>query len=944
MQTNITIEKKKQMHNKSPFQLKTTYPFIKGIPSASNWSNHFTSLVFPGGKFLLYISNSFIIVLDLIKKNFHQVLSSYKILPKEKPNILILLNNQKFLSVLNSGEIISFRLDNESYFFEDLNTNKLGKVCQNAKCGIFDTEQNILILSNENAITNYFLQCGENYNLFKIYQIENINTREYFITDMILIKIELNNYLAVSNNIGKIIIYQYDTIKYKQMLIINNNKIENIYNIIYDNNKKLLFSINRSGTLDIYQLIKEKNNHLTSYNMLSLINKFNDQTINEFYLYFSISFIKDDNSSNILVTSNNGRIFIYNMEYNEFKEVAENPHKNSIYSILINKDTNQIIFFSSDYKISLFDIINKENKSQFSINFLTCINTIPSKVKLLKQIFSKIYFLYQIQHQLYISSYDFKKEKNSLDTLQNKVKIKHDNKGNNGLIKEFSSNNYILNLCKLIDEERILLINKNNEIIIYNIDNEEIERNLLFIKNDELIIDTLFENNILYILYKSGRIIIYDYITKKIEKYKVSNFIDKGNLLFIQYGTIIITIKEFKSELVTFYLLKNYIFIKLKEIIVPNNFYSYQFIKPDVNLFYFYAFEEDLKVFNMNLINQFNILKDIGIKEINYEKYLDTIDKMKNSLSNINEENYEFDSVFQRSDVNKNNLKLTNISINEKYNMICSFSDGSIMYYIIDITMNSQNYYVINKIIYKYLIKVNFLPINDALFINNISNNSENNYCFVTTSAEQSLKITDPSNCNILNINFKPESNNSINQEISKDIIINKSFTNLFSNLFFAQSTKEAKEFSENFSLPENMNNDISIEILLYSYFKDDKEKNLTSIQKIIEYANNKIKLKKQNTKYIEEICNYFSQKEKNNDKLIFVFEKDYNKIIDALIEFYCYVECLLFVKYKNLGLDAFIQCLEKIKKSIYIKQLFQAIKIEKIIEYYKRNFNIISD
>ena len=72
---------------------------------------------------------------------------------------------------------------------------------------------------------------------------------------------------------------------------------------------------------------------------------------------------------------------------------------------------------------------------------------------------------------------------------------------------------------------------------------------------------------------------------------------------------------------------------------------------------------------------------------------------------------------------------------------------------------------------------------------------------------------------------------------------------------------------------------------------------------------------------------------------MIFTTEKDDDVIINTLIDFYCYVECLLYIKYKNLGLDKFIQCLEKIKKSIYIKQLFQANKIEKIIEYYKKNF-----
>ena len=100
----ISNESKNQNKNKP--QLKTTYSFIKGIPSASNWSNHFTSLIFPGGKYLLYISNSFIIILDLIQKKFHQILSSNKIFPKDKPNIIMILNNERFLCVLNSGDLL----------------------------------------------------------------------------------------------------------------------------------------------------------------------------------------------------------------------------------------------------------------------------------------------------------------------------------------------------------------------------------------------------------------------------------------------------------------------------------------------------------------------------------------------------------------------------------------------------------------------------------------------------------------------------------------------------------------------------------------------------------------------------------------------------------------------------------------------------------------------
>ena len=944
MQKN-PLEKKKYNYNKSSYQLKIIYPFIKGIPPSSNWSNHFTSLLFSEGKYLIYISNSFIIILDLIKKRFSQILSSYKISSKDKPNILISLDKEKFLSILNSGDIVIFELNEESNFIEDLNTYKYEQICKKVKCGLYDKEQKIIIVSNEDKIYGYSFEYEDNCNINKIYEIDNVNEKEYFITDMILIKKNSNsdnNYLAVCNNVGNIIIYKYDNIKCFQMLIINTMKKENIYNIIYNNKNDLLISISKSGTLNIYNLIISQNDNM-QYNLIfSLTNKFNDQTINELYLYFSICFI---NLNYLLITSNQGRIFIYDIKNNSFKEIAENPHKNSIYSILLNNNFNQVFFFSSDYKISLFDLINK--KGEPYLNFAMCINTIPSKARIIEQYGNKIYFLYQIQHTLYINSYDVKKDKNTLDTIQNEVKIKNDSNINiniNNINKEKNHLNYNLDFCKLIDDERFLLINKNNEIMIYNIEKEECENKLLLLNSNNIIIDILYENDILYILYKSGLIIIYNIISKKIEKYKISNIIEKGNLLYIENNQIVISLKEDKTELIKFYIMKNYFFVKLKEIKSPNNeFFSYQYLFSNYNFFYFYSTGFDLQIFYMNLNNQNDILKNTKCNQIKYEEYLERINKLKDSIKYLNEKSYEFNSIFQKSDVNKNNSKMISLMINENFDFICSFSDGSIMYYALGIDTRYKTNYIVNKIIYKYLIKSNFMSISNAIFINyNKSNNIYNNSLIATTSAEQSLKIIDISKCNILNINFEPTPNSNQKSNISKsnNYIINKSFTNIFSNYFFTQPMKEAKKFSENFSLPYDINNS-SIEVLIYSYFDNNEENNFSSIKKIIEYANNKNNNKKQNSEYVENICGFFMKQENIKNNLIFEVEKNDDTIINTLIESFCYVEVLLYVKMKNLGLNIFIECLEKIKKSIYLKQFYQVTKIEKIIEYYKNNFNI---
>ena len=741
---NIAKDKNNYTH-KPQIQLKTLYPFIKGIPPSSNWSNHFTSIFFSNKKYLLYISNSFIVVINLEKKIFAQILSSNKITPKDKPNVLLGLNDEKFLTITNSGEIIIFYINNENNFIEDLSTNKIHKIIKTVKCILYNKQLKVLILSNEVKIYIYYFEFEKGINIYKIYEIDNINNDEYMITDMIIIDSDDSNcYLFACNNIGNIILYNIDKIKYSQIFVISNKK-ENIYNICYDNINNLLCSINKSGTLNIYKIIMDfENKEKIEYNkIISLNNKFNDQSINEFYLYFSISFLynKENNNNYILATSNQGRIFIYDIKNNDFKEIAENPHKNSIYSILMNYDLNQIIFFSSDYKISLFKLVYSKTFEP-SLNFLYCINTIPSKTKIFNQINNKIYYLYQIQHSLFINSYNIKKDKNFLETIQNRIKISN-NKNNKNINKDNSRYNYNINLCHLISEEKILLVNKKNEVIIYNLESEIKENNFSFLSSDYLIIDIILYENCLYILYKQGLIIIFNLLSEKIEKYKITNSIDKGYLAYIRNGFIVVVVNEEKTNIIKFFLLKNYFLIQLYNFNhnITNNFFSHRIILPDDNFYYFYSDNDNLNIFYMNIHKQLEILNDdIKFNDINHKEYLKIIDDLNESIKSISKEKYFFNEIFLRNDVNKNNFKMTNITFNEKNNnLICSFSDGSVMLYIIDIDKKVKYCHIINKITYKYLIKSHYLSISNSIFLDNTDKNEEkkevyNSTLFASTS------------------------------------------------------------------------------------------------------------------------------------------------------------------------------------------------------------------
>ena len=259
-----------------------------------------------------------------------------------------------------------------------------------------------------------------------------------------------------------------------------------------------------------------------------------------------------------------------------------------------------------------------------------------------------------------------------METVQNKIKLYYNkNKKNNN--NDSSAHNYNINLCQLIDEEKILLINKKNEIIIYNFETEMKENSFSFLNSDYLIIDIIINDNILYILYKEGLFIIYNIDSKKIEKYIISNIIDKGNLLYLRNQFIIIIIKEEKSNIIKLFLLKNYFYIQLNEINInpSNNMLSHPILLPDDNFYYFYTENDNLNVLYMNIFNQIDIInKAFENNNINHNEYLKIVDDLNKNIKFINKKTYQFNEIFFRNDINKNSFKMTNIVINELNNNI----------------------------------------------------------------------------------------------------------------------------------------------------------------------------------------------------------------------------------------------------------------------------------
>ena len=81
-----------------------------------------------------------------------------------------------------------------------------------------------------------------------------------------------------------------------------------------------------------------------------------------------------------------------------------------------------------------------------------------------------------------------------------------------------------------------------------------------------------------------------------------------------------------------------------------------------------------------------------------------------------------------------------------------------------------------------------------------------------------------------------------------------------------------------------------------------------------------------------------------NKNKFDLIYEKNFNtnKIINFLLKNENYIECILYIKIKNLGIETFLYTLEKIKYCLYLKQnIIQIIKIQKIIDVHLKYYNI---
>ena len=871
--------------NKHNFTLKNLFPHIKGIPSSPIWSNHFSSLIF-NMNYLLYISNSNIISINLEKKLYNQIITS-NILNNDKPNVLLEYKNEGFITISKLGKILFFQFKSDN-FVEDLNFNKkffCFQIIEQPKCAIFTKNYEKIFVSNNNKLLEISININDgiiNKENELIFKDKNI------ITDLFLYE----NYLFISLSNGNIQLYDIN-LKNK-IFIIDNNNSENIFNIDFYFEKNFLSSIDKNGTLNIYKINFEENNYEIIQTEKNL---FNDKAIDEKYLFFSLKFINDND---IIISSNEGRIFIYNINLKKIKEITENPHNSSIFAMKILKASKQIIFIGSDYKISIFSIEN--------LNFKFCINTIPFKLNYVTLNENKIFYCFYNNDKYFLYQYNFTKKNNSLNTTERKINFE------NIETKIFYNkiNNYF---CFLNTKEinRILIFDYDSNLILYH--------KKLFEKNIDIIKYVYFNkknDKILYLFTKNGKIIIFNYSN---ENYKILEFFTINKDLNISN----IKIKEYNNNfLILSFLYNNQINIFLLNEIMNKNIIKIDFEKIDL-IYNFKIIDNHIFIYYIEKKN-INIIKiEINVNEIdyfedNYEKYIEFQNKIEiKSKKNI------FNNIF-------NNSQISYMNIDNKNNILLGQNDGIINYYKYDIL--NEN------LILLFIIKSHFLSINYLSFINE-------NLIF-SSSNSQEIKIFDVNNCNNLNIIFENENNNNnkyFETIKNKFNYNNKNFNFLASFSLFQQSFENAKIFGENFQIKNNIEDNYNIEDLLYTYY-NNKQLNEKSAEILINYEIEKNKKVDKNN--VLDNLYYFLNlikkekefKNKNpNIENIFNEFKNIENLIDFLLYIEAYFDALILCKIFNIDKNKFIYCIEKLKKFLYLKNKnFQVIKLQKIIEKNLKN------
>ena len=863
---------------------KTLFRHIKGIPPSATWGNRFNAIVHD--KNLIYIANSNIVYIDLIKKEFVQIFTSNLLSQKERPSMIVEIDSKNILIVTELGRCLIFGYKDNLYM-EDINFSKrnlyIGEKGSKFKCGVYMKEKNIMTVSyminDKENICEFITVKKDSKNEILFGSVMCIPYGDKCIMDMVSIN---RDTIAIGVSNGIVDIFNFDVTIAKIISINSGDTCKMLFNIDYSVKYSKIASIDNNGTLCVFDIDINNKNYSKGK---TLKNKFNDKSIKESYLFFSLRFYNDK----IIISSNSGRLFIYdfNSENDTIIELAENPHKSSIYNMLFYNDINdRVVFISSDHSFSVYNISN--------LNFLFDIKTMHRSPKAIDA--NDMIVVFDKEDCVLLMKY-VKKNNNGVYCKTREIKCDEDCE--------------VVSMQKIKEDVYGILLKK--EIIVFEYDND----NVIFRKRIDEGKSFCVVDDKVYIGVDNGKVRIIDMNENKENVIQIADSIISNieHYIYSVDGITMISVIQKKNSI-------NYILF--------NQIASF-------DLFQFCNIEDNSNIVYDTLIitndNNFLIQSYIGLNSslvtISISLSNDIINSMKALYTNYSIYTVKRESIMNLLKETKPIITTYSDIFITKINNISLNKDGSKM--LVSTIEGIINVYDTTKedLILEYMIKAHFGLVTSIAFLD------EEELSFISTSNDQTMKIW---NCNEgikIDIHFPISSKPLISND---NIEIINIYTKIQGLVLFQQTSVKSKEFIEYFnnfvsSLNEdtikqqiikedyNVSDPFLLEALLYYYFKDEELNRMSCLViNTYEYKNN--------NKYKDALCSVIKEIKE---------EKVKEQSIDELLKKKCYIEALMQCKLYNKGKDEFIRCLEYIKKDIYHKLMFHIAKLNYIISICKK-------
>jgi hypothetical protein len=830
----------------------------------------------------------------------------------------------------------------------------------------------------------------------------SLNLTNCYITDMIFL--EFKNLLFLATSTGELQLYSIfrDNIG-KSLCVKVSEKLILSADYIKLNDDSILFSlIDKNGSLFIYRIDFTIENAIKETIVLSELKKFNDKSIKESYLFFVTKFIEVDETKYLLISSNKGVVY-YCKNYDIisdkpfYNQISENPNTMAVYNIINYCD--KVILFSADNILSFF---NKKDL-QFEFTFVTLGSMLKYLFFQNKNIYlfngNSELISYNYMKKLNglscgIRRHLFKDKKSNkeISYLIKAAQAKFNeeifafvvqNPKDKRFTLEVYNYNSDIKLNYLSVPENVISVDfiKSSKEYAYDIKFEYTGASFSIDEQRIHAINELFSDknkyDLLYILTSDGDIIIWDFIYNKTNNIKITSECSSNAQILSMLNedfTILISNNKVScfNQLISIELFNiNEVNIICDYYVTPNNFYLFHVEN---------SYSLRLTWFNKQFANL--------MKPNNYEEYIKLFNE-EYKKTNLNLMAVKLENI--------TNVPINIVSTFKNGPCLISIAQSDNLIKVYELIINEEQ--EIFSLYLRYSINAHVNKITNLIWIDVVtlvSSSMDHSVKLWNTSMCKHL--------NLPYTEIKLKENNKKEDTHKMKITLVNSINKLNSICLYQQSFKASDEFvnyfimfySELKNLGENKDKDIeSIELnfynknfeklssfpdfLIFSLFKSDQV-NFLIAKQIIQLEIKNITDSSNPTKLVPSLINLFAYSKLfkidfdidaleiirkkvqpaqiinedaalqfqnlpeinfTNTFFIALEQNDIGKSIELLLENNLFVEAIFILKLARMkNYPKLKTILEKLQKFICQKQVFQSIKVHKVIETLNNYFN----